>query len=135
MEKVEILKAPRPVKGFRRKGSNTACLNEKLNDLPRSKLFVLQQSESFRQLSYRDAKFSNSHISHYDCEEEITKEFEELSIKDEIFNILKNDSTYCDSPFFINQERSSFLSKGNLLENIELDIDISLEFLANTKDK
>lgn len=134
MEKVEILKAPKPVRGFKRITSNIHNYSKKHNSKDRSKIFVPQQSQSFRQLPHQNPYFTNSLFSQNDCEEDLTKEFEELSVKDEIISILRNDSTFCDSPFFKNHERISFLLKDNIFEHIELDLDNSLE-LENTSNK
>lgn len=128
MEKDETLKAPKAVLGFRRKTSNVdSCFSQKKN-LQRFDMTMNlpQHSKSYRQLSDQMSKtsiqFNHFHI------EDIAKEFEEISIKEEIIGILRSYSTFCDSPT-LKHPKNLFHSNVNFFERYDSDSDKSIEII------
>ena len=113
MEYDNKLKAPKPIVGFRTPNlnfrSDEGVLNRNLLMLisPKKKETSINNS-----INANFFKLQENNEDIFDIEKELLNDFEELSVKSEIFSILKNDSTRCDS-FDIRYCNSSKLYTSN----------------------
>lgn len=83
---------------------------------------------SFNKLPCANLKISKGKISRFAFQKELEKDFEEIAVKNEIFSILNNESTWCESfdhknfNFPIDLESNS-----NLFEDNSFEIDDASE--------
>lgn len=113
MDNENKLLAPRAVKGYRtalayKKGPAVQRTDRSLNVFisPQKKASCLDLKSNF------DSKEKDEDL--FDFEKEIIDAFDELSVKSEIFSILREGSTWCDS-FEIRNSNPSGRIKENIL--------------------
>lgn len=135
MENEEKLSAPRAVFGLKKKISSTGNLgSDGRFSRPNLKLSIPQKSESFRQLPTKVPKSSRNEKSRFAFDHEIEKDFEELSVKQEIFGILRSDSTFCESPFHRESLPNKMASNMvNFFDQIESELDKSIEIVESVE--
>jgi hypothetical protein len=132
MENEEKLSAPKAVFGLRKKISSTGNLSKNESQRSSLRLTIPQKSESFRGLQSKVPKTTREK-SRFAFDNDIEKDFEELSIKQEIFGILRSDSTFCESPFHPDSFPNKFISNVNYFDQNDSDLDKSIEINDNPK--
>ena len=134
METEQKLRAPKAVFGLRKKLSSTRNLNKNETfDLPNLRLSAPVKSESFRNLPMKYPKTTREK-SRFALNQDMEKDFEELSIKQEIFGILLNDSTFCDSPFPRSSEKYDFEENVNFFNQNDIDLDKSIDIIQGEEN-
>ena len=130
----EKLIAPKAVMGLRKKVSSTGNLsNTKTKNVERSSLNleIPRKSGSFRNLTFPNTSREKSRFA-FDAD--IQKDFEELSIKQEIYGILKSESTFCESPFRRPKDINFFQTNVNVnfcFDQNDIDLEKSIEIIEN----
>jgi hypothetical protein len=123
MENDQKLKAPKAVFGLKKKSSSNSVRSTE--ETTRSSLFIRvpQKSGSFNQLPWKKMSNTTKEKSRFALEKDIEKDFDELSVKQEIFSILRNESaTWCETPDI----RSS--------DNCNREAKINLDFFENDSE-
>ena len=112
MDKDNKLKAPKAVRAFKIP-NNIFRSCDSIND---KSLSILISPEKKRSSPNLEFNFNISQIepNYIEFEKDISNEFDELSVKSEIFSILREGSTCCDSPG-IRNSNPTLKCKSNLL--------------------